>query len=797
MKRVVILIYSFFAYLFICAQSWDYEWEWITPQYSTMTVSQGAITKNGNIIVATKQGWLAESSDTCKTWNITYDVLRGGINDGEKIFDNCVPELLSFSKDSIHGIYYAIGKNESDSTNVLLYTSDEGHTWKQVLANMESENKVTNIVWKNENTFFATVYNSSLKELYLYSSKDAGCHWEKITDDISFLTTEPSIYMAFVNEQLGYLFTSGGYYVTYNGGVSWERIELKITPAHLYQFNNGYIILTVTNSINKTLSGCRIINMFDQTDGRFEYYEVPNRVCDLGNGSVWAFVSGGYNGSRYFSSSDSLKTWQTTNDFYPKEKSVLDEGLSKYIYGGNIETKGLFVKSKDDCFIMGKQSNGRLFHTKNGGKTWSYKDFNTTLYTMQIISDNVIYMSSADSLYVSQDGGEAWKGKKMNLSNVFGETSIQFFTEQFGYIYDEYHLYQTIDGGNTWNRVLITNDDFYDYGGTLNGCFANERLGLFRSEDSKTIFIGKVDTERSTMTYSVLTDNEIQGKYPQLTIDFYTDSGNWIIEDRKQGYIYVCDTMTLNFKLASLPPQDYNNGANKYSQTILDYKNGKILLPIISENNLYPVTSAMYSSDGGYNWEVVPFEMPNLLRIGKSNDANVVYACKIGYNLTICKGIHKVKTSDSSFEKQENGTIQCSISNADNQTYTAKIVVEQVNGTTIVVQDNVEIKSGEAFVITLPQNITANYVIKVIPEDEEVYETVQSQEFIVNGGGSAIDAVSSDDIQIRVVNGKIECDCEDYTIYNVAGQKVQNNASLPSGTYFVHYGTQVKKVVVQ
>ena len=31
----------------------------------------------------------------------------------------------------------------------------------------------------------------------------------------------------------------------------------------------------------------------------------------------------------------------------------------------------------------------------------------------------------------------------------------------------------------------------------------------------------------------------------------------------------------------------------------------------------------------------------------------------------------------------------------------------------------------------------------------------------------------------------------------MTGQKVQNNASLPSGTYFVRYGTQVKKVVVR
>ena len=32
---------------------------------------------------------------------------------------------------------------------------------------------------------------------------------------------------------------------------------------------------------------------------------------------------------------------------------------------------------------------------------------------------------------------------------------------------------------------------------------------------------------------------------------------------------------------------------------------------------------------------------------------------------------------------------------------------------------------------------------------------------------------------------------------NVVEEMVQNNASLPSGTYFVHCGTQVKKVVVQ
>lgn len=230
---------------------------------------------------------------------------------------------------------------------------------------------------------------------------------------------------------------------------------------------------------------------------------------------------------------------------------------------------------------------------------------------------------------------------------------------------------------------------------------------------------------------------------------------------------------------------------------ILDYGNGNVILPMLSAEPNYPNDTARVSHDGGETWNFETFRSPIASLMAKADNPYVIYACETGRYLHVYKGIHKIHTSDFSFEKQENGTIQCFISNADNQTYTAKVLVEQVNGTSIVENEKIEIKSGEPFSITLPKSIEANYVIKVVPEDDEIFETVQSQEFIVSNGGNAIDAVSSYEIQIRVVNGTIECSCEEYAIYNVAGQKVQNNASLPSGTYFVHYGTQVKKVVVQ
>ena len=60
--------------------------------------------------------------------------------------------------------------------------------------------------------------------------------------------------MAFVNNQLGYIFTKGAYCVTKDGGETWTAEKLGITPAHFFQFANGYIILTVENRINKTFN---------------------------------------------------------------------------------------------------------------------------------------------------------------------------------------------------------------------------------------------------------------------------------------------------------------------------------------------------------------------------------------------------------------------------------------------------------------------------------------------------------------------------------------------------------------
>ena len=779
------------------AQQFVYEWEDVTPDYFSMTITQSACTKGGKVVAATQEGWLAESPDTGKTWNPTYNIKNIVRNTLTGTVDIDYQTIgLQFAKDSLHGIYTSMYEENEKFVNNILYTSDGGSVWKSSDLILNESDKIVNTTWRDDETAFITVYNTISNRLSIYRSNDKGINWSVVTTDalVQEISQNANIYMAFVNNQLGYIFTKGAYCVTKDGGETWTAEKLGITPAHFFQFANGYIILTVENRINKTLDGCRIINMYDGGNSVVAYYYVPQSMYDLGDGKVWASVSGGQNGDSKIMSYDSMKTWQVTNEIYTPSSDITTKALNNtrysYIYNGNMKGKDIFVKSKNEIFIIGEKK-GRLFYTFDGGKRWSYKDFNTTLYTMQFIFDDIIYMSSTDSLFISRDGGKSWIGKNMNLYGIYGQTRMKFFTESFGYIYDEYYLYQTLDGGNSWNRIgFIDDDDFLNYDGTLNGYFANNHLGLFRSANSKTILVTHVNSPKSNMTCSLLSEDK-ENRTPFLSIMFYDDK--WILTDKFYGYIYTCDT--ISFDLQKKWYGENYTPVQQYS-SILPFSKNTLVLPMLSENPAYTNDKVIVSTDGGNTWNIEQALFPCASKVQNAND-NTLYAIPTDYNIRIYKGIHKVKNSDFSFEKQENGTIQCSISNAENQTYTAKVLVEQVNGTTIVVQDNVEIKSGEAFVITLPQNITANYVIKVIPEDEEVYEMVQSQEFIVNGGGSAIDPVFADDIQIRVVNGKIECSCEEYAIYNVAGQKVQNNVSMPSGTYFVHCGTQVKKVVVQ
>ncbi|MFC4231075.1 WD40/YVTN/BNR-like repeat-containing protein [Parasediminibacterium paludis] len=77
----------------------------------------------------------------------------------------------------------------------------------------------------------------------------------------------------------------------------------------------------------------------------------------------------------------------------------------------------------------------------------SYNDF-------QRVSNSVLYASSGifpsyGSLTKSSDGGITWKNLSFNLGFI---NSFYFISENIGYVMVGYNIYQTIDGGISWQK---------------------------------------------------------------------------------------------------------------------------------------------------------------------------------------------------------------------------------------------------------------------------------------------------------------------------------------------------------
>jgi photosystem II stability/assembly factor-like uncharacterized protein len=140
------------------------------------------------------------------------------------------------------------------------------------------------------------------------------------------------------------------------------------------------------------------------------------------------------------------------------------------------------VNSNQDIWYVGAASGG-VWKTTNAGASWtSLFDGQSTLnigaIAIQQSNPNIVWagtgegnprnsLNIGDGIFKTMDGGKTWKRmgleKTHNIHRIIIDptNSNIVYVAAIGNPYDEHPergVYKTVDGGETWNRILYTND---------------------------------------------------------------------------------------------------------------------------------------------------------------------------------------------------------------------------------------------------------------------------------------------------------------------------------------------------
>jgi len=135
--------------------------------------------------------------------------------------------------------------------------------------------------------------------------------------------------------------------------------------------------------------------------------------------------------------------------------------------------KDIDFLDSDFGLIVGEE--GVVLKTDNGGNSWNCLDSGITadINCIEIINQSLIYVGTSQGLYKSIDLGNEWTHCYFT-GNI---RSIDFPSEQIGYLCGYAKVYKTIDGGESWSINFILTDgdenDIYDL------CFFDTETGIF------------------------------------------------------------------------------------------------------------------------------------------------------------------------------------------------------------------------------------------------------------------------------------------------------------------------------
>ncbi len=336
---------------------------------------------------------------------------------------------------------------------VLMRTTDGGAHWKQVPSENLGAGAVNEyfhptLYFADENTGWMSW--SDDKKMTVARTTDAGKHWSKVT----FPGYDHPVSLCFTDERHGWILTSGEAAMHHSQKKVYRTVDggqsWKVVSS-----NTGYIPgdSPTKDALPQEGHSTGLVFINDQEG----FVSMDNPVSSK---------------LLLYKTADGGKTWKAVSLNVPQsiDRDYVYSSISAPVFSGDHNTDGVVVVK----FGYDDKVKLAAYHTNDGGDTWSGTAFpgNIKVERMEnlVFADvNSGWLVSDGSLYQTEDGGKSWN--KVRTDSTFTQTvaenpvilQFQFADDQSGWLLDMSEnqsgtkLIRTDDGGKTW-KVLTVKD---------------------------------------------------------------------------------------------------------------------------------------------------------------------------------------------------------------------------------------------------------------------------------------------------------------------------------------------------
>jgi M6 family metalloprotease-like protein len=457
--------------------------------------------------------------------------------------------------------------------------------------------------------------------------------------------------VGFFNVNEGVITTSGGLIlITNDGGDSWIEYDTDTNASlnNIDIYNNvGLIVgddgtILRTENYGSTWNNISYGTSYDLIDVKVVNEESAYILLESGSVQVLKTIDGGLSWQEYSIATN--RTWKAI-DFIDSMNGVVirSDGLRYITEDGGVtwNTMYIFPGLKNIYYLnngFGWYVGYYQFNDVTLGQFIRYDPGNYSTISQKIarVPLNDIYFSDSDNgwaaggnryniaginrdvLLHTNDGGLNWV-KALDVSGS-GLYDLKFFNENIGYAANRNGIYKTIDGGDTWSYIPITDD--YSLGrmsiADQNTIYTTgSRNYMYKSTDMGETWVGQYPSVGNTYYQSITFINSQQGwaagyglPSPFTSKIISTNDGgiNWHIQyDELGGRTWIHMNSSLHGWAVSAEGRILftPNGGMTWSEQVSTVEEDLFRVHFVNDNIGYAVGdngTIVKTTDGGANW---------------------------------------------------------------------------------------------------------------------------------------------------------------------------------------------------